>query len=501
MRQKSSCFEGTSEAVEERSVTLVSCEAEDGGSVGAYEPSCAIEDLKAERLRVFQQKETGMFLGSIPARCSGINLKGDKQVVSDGNKLLPGTIGPVAASGNGIESKLTFEDTDYSFVFSTASHGVPYMSRGPVEVGGDGTVLIIAVVGVEEIKLVVFGRTMEHAFSVNHNPQGHTPAMDGQSDLEAAHSCGKTLPSATGLDDGGEIEPSPKRHFDAIASTATVEQTDDRTQEKGPIHAEIQVVPVMSGFVYLPEDLSQEGDRGLAIMDIAGAILHPEDLAGLGQMSSDGIVTGDLAVMRIETPKCSLCGIPRGDDRSIDIDGERAKRDRLDHPSDHLGIDLLEPSNRCIREVSKPTAECTQARYPRKPTESLEENIAAEEIEVTQSPTTYDQQSQCHSDHGDRTVISRQPETSEVAANPIVKADRAQVANEKLKACVGTQSCLGELNSKILLDRSAQRGFPISHSKWPFVVGLKLDCIPTFSHSERLFCKYEVSDVSEFMTH
>jgi hypothetical protein len=444
-------------------------------------------------LRVFQQEQAGAFLGSIPARCSGIDLKGDKQVMSDGNKLLPGTIGPVSASGDGIESKLTFEDADYSFVFAAASHEVPYMSRGPVEVGGDGTVLIIAVVGVEEIKLVVFGRTMEHAFSVNHNSEGHTPAMDGQSDLEAAHSRRKTFPSAAGLDDGGEVEPSPKRHFDAIAGTARVEQTDDRTQEKGPIHAEIQVVHVMSGFVYLPEDLSQEGEGGFAIMDIPGAILHPEDLAGLGEMSSDGIVAGDLAVMGIETPKCSLCGMSRGDDRSIDIDGERAKRERLDHTTDHLSIDLLKRSNRCVCEVSKPTAECTKARHPGQSTESLEHNIAAEEIEVTQSPTTYDQQSQRHSDHGDRTVISRQPEASEVTANPTIQADRAQVANEKLKACVGTQSCLSELNSKILLDRSAQRGFPISHSMWPFVVGLKLDCIPTFSHSERLFCKYEVT--------
>jgi hypothetical protein len=65
---------------------------------------------------------------------------------------------------------------------------------------------------------------------------------------------------------------------------------------------------------------------------------------------------------------------------------------------------------------------------------------------------------------------------------------------------VGTQTRLSELNSKIVLDRGAQRSFSISHSKWPFVVGLKLACIPTFSHSGRLFRKYESSEVSEFMT-
>jgi hypothetical protein len=77
--------------------------------------------------------------------------------VSDGDQLLPGTVGAIAACGHGVESKLTFEDSDYSFVFAAPSHEVPDMPWGPVEVGGDGAVLVVAVVGVEEIKLIVFG--------------------------------------------------------------------------------------------------------------------------------------------------------------------------------------------------------------------------------------------------------------------------------------------------------------------------------------------------------
>ena len=342
---------------------------------------------------------------------------------------------------------------------------------------------------------------MPHAFSINHNPQRHTPLLDGQSDLEATHSGGETLPSAARLDDRGEIEPSPKRHLDAITGTASVEQTNDRTQEKGPIHAEIQVVPPLTRFVYLSEEISQERKRGLAIVNIAGAILHSQDLAGLGEIGGDGIVAGDFAVMRIEAPKGSLYGVPRGDDRSIDIDGKRAKRERLHHTADDLGVDRLKPSNRCAGEVPEPTAESTQTRHPGQSTKSLEENIAAKKIEVTQSPATDDQKPQHHSDHGDRSVVAGQRDAPEGMANPIVEANRTQVANEKLKARVGTQTRFSELDSKIVLDRSAQRGFSISHCKWPFVVGLKLACIPTFSHSGRPFCKYELGEVSEFMTH
>ena len=258
-------------------------------------------------------------------------------------------------------------------------------------------------------------------------------------------------------------------------------------QEKGSVHAEVQAVPPLPSSLDLPEEISQERKGGLAIVNIPRAILHAKDLSGLGEVGSDGIVAGDFAVMRVESPEGSLNGKPGGDDRSIDIDGECTKRERFDRTADDLSVDRLETSDRCAREVPEPTAESTQTRQPGQSTEPLEEKIAAKEVEVTQSPTTDDQESQHNPDHGDGTVVAGQRDAQKVTANPIVEANGAQVANEKLEACVGTQARLGELDVKIVLDKSAQRGFSISHSKWPFVVGLKLACISTFSHSGRLF--------------
>jgi hypothetical protein len=57
---------------------------------------------------------------------------------------------------------------------------------------------------------------------------------------------------------------------------------------------------------------------------------------------------------------------------------------------------------------------------------------------------------------------------------------------------VGTQAPLGELNVKIALDRSSQRSFSISHSKWPFVVGFEVVLITTSSHSGGPFCNYNL---------
>ena len=501
MRHKSSCFEGLSEAVEEGSVSLVSCEAKDWDTVGPHKSAGAIKQFEAQRPWVFQQEEAGAFLASIAGCGAGVDLEGNQEVVGDGDELLPGTVGSIAVSGNGVKGKLTFEDADDFFVFAAPGHEVPDVARGRVEVGSDGTVLVVAVVGVEEIELVVFGRTMQHAFSIDHDPQRHTPLLDRQGDLEATHCRGEMLPLAARLDDRGELQPSPERHLDAISGIAGMEQSQDGAQEKGCVHAEVQAVLSPAGFVNLSEEVSQERDGGLAIVDVTGSILHSQDLTGLGEIGGDGIVALNLAVMRVEAPEGSLNGKPRGDDRSIDINGKCAKRERFDRPCDDLSVDRLETSDRGAREVSEPAAQSTQTRQVGKATETLEEEIAAKEVEVAQAASANDQESHNDADHRDRAVVAAGQGSLEMAAYQTVEANRAQVANEKLEPGVGTQARFGELDTKIALDGSTQRGFSISHSKWPFVCGFEVVLTTTSSHNGRPFCKYESHEASEFMTH
>jgi hypothetical protein len=63
---------------------------------------------------------------------------------------------------------------------------------------------------------------------------------------------------------------------------------------------------------------------------------------------------------------------------------------------------------------------------------------------------------------------------------------------------MGTQAGLGELDAKIMLDGGAQKGFSISHRKWPFVLGFEVALTPTSSHSGMPFCNYKLRYASTF---
>lgn len=140
--------------------------------------------------------------------------------MGDGDELLPGAVGAVAAGGNAVERKVVFEDADDFFMFASAGHEVPDASWRAGETGSDGAILVVAVVGVEEIELVVLARTMQHALSIDDDAERHTPLLDGQGDLETSHSRREAFPVSAGLDDRSEVESSPERHFDAISCIA-----------------------------------------------------------------------------------------------------------------------------------------------------------------------------------------------------------------------------------------------------------------------------------------
>jgi len=84
-----------------------------------------------------------------------VDLEADEQVVSDGNELLPGAVGAVSVSGDGVESEVAFELAEDFFVFTATIHEANELAGWERDVGCDGGILVVAVVGIEEIELVV----------------------------------------------------------------------------------------------------------------------------------------------------------------------------------------------------------------------------------------------------------------------------------------------------------------------------------------------------------
>jgi hypothetical protein len=192
-------------------------------------------------------------------------------------------------------------------------------------------------------------------------------------------------------------------------------------------------------------------------------------------------------MVRVEAPEGPLDPKAGRDDRAVDIDGERAKRLAVNETGDEKGVEGLEPLNGWKREVLEPSTDRSLARQTPQRAEAFEEVIAAKELDVKQPPATDNDHPQKQTNHPHKRIVARNDHAAELAVDEFVEADRAEVTDQKFKPGKRRQPGLGELDTKIVLDGGAKKGFSISHRRWPFVEGLKLADTPTSSHSGRPF--------------
>ena len=339
---------------------------------------------------------------------------------------------------------------------------------------------------------------MKDLFSVDDHTERLVPYLEGHLDIEATDFSTDALPPAALFDETGQVKPLPEGHLDREARPFGLEQVENLGVEEGAIHAESEAVGAAHGLLDLGKEIVQEGDGRLAVVDVTRAILHPQDLAGLGEIGRDGVVTGDLTMVGIEAAEGPLDPKAGRDDRAVDIDGERAKRLAVDETGDEKGVEGLEPLNGLKREVLESPTDRSLARQTPQRAEALEQSIAAKELDVTQPPATDDNQSQQQTNHPHKRIVARNDHAAELVADEFVEVDRAEVTDQKFKPGERRQPGLGELDAKIVLDGGSKKGFSISHRRWPFVEGLKLADTPTSSHSGRPFCNYESHHASIF---
>src|SRR6266852_3584608 len=80
-------------------------------------------------------------------------------------------------SGNHIESEFTLELSEGLLLRPAAGAEVPQRLRREREIGGDGGVLEVAVVGRKQIELVILGALVMNPLAVDHHPQIELPRL------------------------------------------------------------------------------------------------------------------------------------------------------------------------------------------------------------------------------------------------------------------------------------------------------------------------------------
>src|SRR3546814_21102179 len=98
-------------------------------------------------------------------------------------------------------------------------------------------------------------------------------------------------------------------HLDRIPAVPGGQQVQNPALEEGRVHAELQGQAPPEPGAQVVDDVAQEGYGLLGVMHVAGAVLQPEDVPGLGHMSETGVVARVLPVMRSDERRVGQEGV------------------------------------------------------------------------------------------------------------------------------------------------------------------------------------------------
>ena len=149
--------------------------------------SCgAVNDSEAQGLHAHQPVAIGAFCGVWFGRGKvGAELKADSQIMGQNRQLQPCAVGGVVVGRDGVQREFALELGKGLLLSSAASDEVPQCARAECEVSGDRRILEVAVIGGEEIELVIAPALVTNALAKDHDPQLQLPDFKLKLGLEA----------------------------------------------------------------------------------------------------------------------------------------------------------------------------------------------------------------------------------------------------------------------------------------------------------------------------
>src|SRR6267154_2628771 len=123
----------------------------------------------------------------------------------------------------------------------------------------------------------------------------------------------------------------------------------------------------------LADQFAYEALRTLAVVDVAGAVLESEDLAGLRQMGEQRVVTGVLGVMRVKAA-CRPSHFTTGtDDGAVEVDRQTPKTELCDLLIEQFAVEAHQRAQRSLRKPLEPVDHRAVAGNPRQTAEPREQ--------------------------------------------------------------------------------------------------------------------------------
>src|SRR5262249_17927796 len=136
------------------------------------------------------------------------------------------------------------------------------------------------------------------------------------------------------------------------------------------------------------DKIADEGTGTGGVHDVPGAILQPQNLAGLGEGSEQRVVARVLGMMRIVTADRPR-DLPAGtDDRAVEIHGEAAQSELLDVVAHQLMNETAQRIERAAREGLEPIHDRPLRRNAKEPTEAVEQKIVGHELQMLEATSS-----------------------------------------------------------------------------------------------------------------
>jgi len=157
-----------------------------------------------------------------------------------------------------------------------------------------------------------------------------------------------------GGDQGFHPGPPAQGYFDRIEATQAGEQLEQILLEKGRVHAKFQRQRAPQAGAQLADQFAHEALRALGVVDVARAVLEPQDLPSLRQMGQQRVVTGILGVMRVEAahrPSDLTAGANHG---AVQVDRQTPQPELLDLLIEQFAVEAHQRAQRSLRKLLEP---------------------------------------------------------------------------------------------------------------------------------------------------
>lgn len=171
-------------------------------------------------------------------------------------------------------------------------------------------------------------------------------------------------------------------------------------------------------------------------MDIAGTVLEPQDLPGLGQVSQQRIVTGSLAVMGVKAARRPRHFGAGADHGAIKVDSQPGALQLLDLLIEQLAVEPHQRVQRALSKLLEPVDYRAVAGNARQSAQPREQRIVGHVAQVAQ-PARADYQQTDHQQHQvTGALIAAQILLGKCAPDARLQANQAEEAAQQFQTAI-----------------------------------------------------------------